>query len=282
MNQKLKIGQVNRLEIIKERSVGYFFDGGEAGDILMPKRHQPEHCEVGDELDVFVFHDSEGRLTATVKHPVARVGEVAWLQVVGFHRAGAFLDWGLTKDLLVPPWEQAEPMELDQYYAVRIFLDPYERILGSSRLEGIQESSDGRFKAGQAVDLLIVADTELGFKAIVNHSHWGILYHSEVFQTLQLGQKLKGYIQRIRPDQKIDLSLNPPGYNASQMDQLGQQILTQIEAHGGLLPLTDKSSPEAIREAFGVSKKNFKQAVGKLYKARRILIEPQGLRRAPR
>lgn len=280
----VNIGKVNRLKIAKERSVGYFFDGGEAGDILMPKRHQPEHCEVDEWLDVFVFHDAEGRLTATVHWPVAQVGEVAWLKVVGMHRAGAFLDWGLTKDLLVPHREQAEEMVLAEHYLVYIYLDPFERILGSSKLEHhIKETvAPNDYKPSQQVELVVAESTELGLKVIVNHRHWGMLYHNEIFQPLRVGQKLKGFIKKVREDQRLDISLQPQGYNNQSMEQLASRIMKQIEASGGLLTLTDKSPPEVIYAAFQVSKKNFKQAVGKLYKDRRITIEPEGLKAVPK
>lgn len=277
----LKIGKMNRLRVAKERSVGYFFDGGEHGDILMPVRHQPDELvEVDDELDVFIFHDSEGRLTATVRPPIVEVGQLAYLKVVGMHRAGAFMDWGLTKDLLVPHFQQAEEMILDEWYLVKIFLDDYGKILGSSLFDRIEDMPEANYKPGQQVDLQIVADTDLGFKAIVNKTHLGILYHNEVFQALEPGERIKGFVKTVREDNKLDLSLKKPGYQARQMDDLGARILVEIDSAGGFLEISDKSSPDEIREAFQVSKKNFKQAVGKLYKERHILIEPGGMRRA--
>lgn len=277
----VEIGKFNRLRIAKERSVGYFFDGGEAGDILMPKRHQPEHCEVGDELDVFIFLDAEERLTATVRKPYAQVDEIAWLKVIDTHRIGAFMDWGLTKDLMVPLREQKELMMPGQFYLVKILLDDSNRIIGSTRIEDyLNETNEGEFEYGQEVDLLIADETELGFKAIVNHTHWGLLYANEVFQKLETGQKHKGYIKKLRDDLKIDLSLQKPGYDAQQIGQLATQILARIEAEGGFLALSDKSPPEAIYAAFGISKKSYKQAVGNLYKHRLITIEPTGLRLA--
>jgi len=270
----VEIGKFNRLKIIKERSVGYFFDGGEDGDILMPKRHQPEFCEVGDELDVFIFHDAEERLTATTRIPLAQVGEVAWLEVIDTHPVGAFLDWGLTKDLLVPLREQAVEMEVGKSYLVRILLDPRERIIGSAKLENyLEETSDGSFEAGQQVSLLLAEHSELGFRAIVNHSHWGLLYDTEVFQALETGQTVPGYIKKVRDDLRLDLSLQPPGYVQSRIDGLAGQILERLKAQGGKLALSDKSPPEEIYAAFGVSKKNFKQALGLLYKERLVTLD---------
>jgi predicted RNA-binding protein (virulence factor B family) len=278
----VEIGKFNRLRIAKERSVGYFFDGGEAGDILMPKRHQPDHCEVDDELDVFIFLDAEERLTATVRKPYAQVDEIAWLKVIDTHRVGAFLDWGLTKDLMVPLREQKELMMPGQYYLVKILLDDSNRIIGSTRIEDyLNETNEGEFEYGQEVDLILADETELGFKAIVNHTHWGLLYENEVFQKLEKGQKHIGYIKKLRDDLKIDLSLKKPGYDRAHMGQLGEQILERIEQSGGFLALSDKSPPEAIYEAFGISKKSYKQAVGNLYKHRLITLEEGGLRLAP-
>ncbi|MGV3526299.1 MAG: S1 RNA-binding domain-containing protein [Candidatus Sericytochromatia bacterium] len=278
----IHIGKWNRLQISKERSVGYFFDGGSDGDILMPQRHQPDTpCEVGDEMDVFIFHDAEGRLTATVRKPYAQVGEVAWLKVVDTHRAGAFLDWGMTKDLLVPLREQHEDeiMEVGEHYLVYIHLDAFDKIVGTAKLEEhLFENGTDHFEEGEAVSLVIAESNPLGYKAVVNHTHWGLLYGNEVFQPLKVGQSVSGYVKKIREDGKIDLALNKPGYSHERMDQISQTILDRIRAEGGFLPLTDKSPPEAIYNLFQISKKNFKQAVGRLYKARLITIEPQGLR----
>lgn len=275
----VEIGKFNRLRIEKERSVGFFFDGGDDGDILMPKRHQPEHCEVGDEMDVFIFRDAEERLTATTRIPYAQVGEVAWLKVIDTHRIGAFLDWGLTKDLLVPFREQAQEMEAGKHYLVYILLDESDRIIGSTRLEDyLQETNNKSFKAGQEVDLIVAEHYDIGFKVVINHSHWGMLYSNEVFQRISLGQKLKGYIKKIREDDKLDVSLQPQGYDKKRFASLADQILAEIKNEGGFLALSDKSPPEEIYAAFQVSKKAYKQAVGKLYKERRITIDPDGLR----
>jgi uncharacterized protein len=275
----VEIGKFNRLQIIKERSVGYFFDGGDAGDILMPKRHQPESCAEGDVMDVFIFLDAEERLTATVRKPFAQVDEIAWLKVIDTHRIGAFMDWGLTKDLLVPLREQVELMMPGQSYLVKIILDDTQRIVGSTRLENyLNETNEGEFEYGQEVSLLIAEHTELGFKAIVNHTHWGLIYENEIFKPLSIGQTITGYIKKLRDDLKIDLSLQKPGYDRNQTGQLSNQILKKIREQGGFLALSDKSPPEDIYAAFGVSKKSFKQAVGNLYKQRLILLENGGLR----
>lgn len=279
---QVKVGQSNLLTVIKDSSFGYFFDGGEDGDILMPNRHKPDYeLSIGDNVDVFVFHDSEERLTATVKFPVAQMDEIVFLEVIDKSRFGAYLDWGLTKDLFVPESEQYNPMEVGEYYFVRILLDNHGRIIGSSYFtEDIEEYNKETFSLKQEVNALIVRDTEMGWKAIINNTHWGIIFHNETFKKICIGQVVKAYVKNIREDDKIDLSLVPIGFNHEHISDLGQKILDEIDFNNGFLPLTDKSSPEEIHEVFEVSKKSFKQAVGFLYRERIILIEKDGLRRS--
>lgn len=280
---RVKVGQSNTLTVIKDTSFGYFLDGGEDGDILMPNRHKPDHeLNIGDSVDVFVFHDTEERLTATVKFPVAQMGEVAYLKVVDENRYGSYLDWGMTKDLFVPESEQYVPMELGSYYFVRILLDNNgRRIIGSSSfMDDIEECNNDTFSLKQEVKALIVRDTEMGWKAIINDSHWGIIFHSETFKKIAVGDVVKAYIKKIREDGRIDLSLTPIGFNPDHISKLGKQILDKIDSNKGFLPITDKSSPEEIHRVFEVSKKNFKQSVGFLYRERMIIIEQNGLRRS--
>lgn len=279
---RVKLGQSNLLTVIKESSFGYFFDGGEDGDILMPNRHKPDHeLDIGDKVNVFVFHDSEERLTATVKFPVAKMGEIAFLKVTDENRFGSYLDWGLTKDLFVPESEQYSPMELGESYFVRILLDNHGRIIGSSYfIEDIEEYNKETFSLKQEVKALIIRDTEMGWKAIINDTHWGIIFHNETFKRISIGQVVKAYVKNIREDDKIDLSLVPIGFNHDHISDLGKKILNKIDFHKGFLPITDKSSPEQIYRVFEVSKKNFKQAVGFLYRERMIIIEKDGLRRS--
>jgi predicted RNA-binding protein (virulence factor B family) len=279
---RVKVGQSNLLTVIKESSFGYFLDGGEDGDILMPNRHKPDYeLAIGDNVDVFVFHDSEERLTATVKFPVAQMGEIAYLKVIDTNRYGAYLDWGLSKDLFVPESEQYEPMELGNYYFVGILLDNRGRIIGSSYFsEDIEEYNNETFSLKQEVKALITRDTEMGWKAIINSTHWGIIFHNETFKKISIGQVVKAYVKNIREDDKIDLSLVPIGFNADHISDLGKQILDKIDFYNGFLPITDKSSPEKIYQMFEVSKKNFKQAVGFLYRERMILIKENGLCRS--
>jgi predicted RNA-binding protein (virulence factor B family) len=231
---------------------------------------------VGDTLDVFVYVDSEGHLAATTQKPLAQADEVAWLKVASINYIGAFLDWGLPKNLLVPFSEQHHEMEVGKSYLVKLFLDDKGRMAATTKLDEWLEEESVDFKPGQKVSLIIADKTDLGYKAVVNNSHWGLLYKNEVFQPLRKGQKLEGYIKQIREDKKIDLMLHEPGYG--KVEPLTDKILTRLKQNDGYLTLSDKSPPEAIYAAFGVSKKVFKQAIGALYKKQLIRIETNGIR----
>ena len=269
-----KLGRNNTLTILRRSDFGLFLDGEDYGDILLPRRFVTPEMQIGDTLDVFLCNDSEDRIVATTQTPKAMVGECAYLKVVSSNRFGAFLDWGLPKDLLVPFNEQQKPMQKGYSYTVYLFVDDSsERIAASSRLENWLSLEGGDFKAGQAVDLLIYAKSDLGFKAVINNSHLGQLYNNEVFQPLHYGERLTGYIKRRRPDGRIDLSLQMP--SEQQRDQLGEAIVAHLQQNDGVTQLTDRSSPDEIYREFGVSKANYKKALGRLYRERRILIEKQ-------
>jgi predicted RNA-binding protein (virulence factor B family) len=227
-------------------------------------------------LNVFVYVDSEGHLAATTKTPLAQVDDIAWLKVVSLNYVGAFLDWGLPKDLLVPFSEQHHEMEVGKSYLVKVFLDDKNRIAATTKIDRFITDESVDFEAGQKVSLIIVDKTELGFKAIVNNTHWGLLYQNELFQPLKRGQKLGGYIKQIREDGKIDLVLHQPGYG--KVVSLTDNILNKLKENNGALMLSDKSPPEAIYAAFGVSKKVFKQATGALYKKQLITIDKNGIK----
>ncbi len=209
--------------------------------------------------------------------PAAWVGEFALLKVVDVKEVGAFLDWGLPKDLFLPHSEQTRSLQPDQNVIVYIYLDKAERITASMRLDKHISVEPGDYKTGQEVDLLIAAETDMGFKAIIHNKHWGVLYHTEVFQELRYGQKIKGFISKIREDGKIDLILQAPGHKAAQND-IGPRILDEIKNAGGFLPVNDKTSAETIYELFGVSKKKYKIALGGLYKKRLITVDDDGIR----
>jgi len=273
----LKLGRYNLLRVVKTTSFGVYLDGSNYGEILLPKRYVPSDCQIDNWLRVFVYLDSEDRLIATTDTPKAQVGECVSLKVVAVSHFGAFLDWGLPKDLLVPRREQAQPMQVGQSYVVYVHVDgPSESIIGSSRLELFLNDIGSDFKARQAVDLLIYERTELGFKAVIDNTHLGLLYANEVFQPLSVGERVQGYIKTVRSDQKIDLMLQLP--SAVAHDALTTKILEHLHAGGGRSEFTDKSSPEAIYQEFQVSKAHFKRAIGLLYKQQQIVIGKEGIR----
>jgi hypothetical protein len=271
------IGLMNELEVVKTVDFGIYLDGGPHGEILMPRRYVPEGCKPGDVLNVFIYLDSEDRLLATSETPKAMVGEFALLKVISVTAVGAFLDWGLPKDLLVPFREQQQRMEEGKSYLVYVYLDDEsQRIVATSKLDKCVDNIPVDYEVGEEVDLLIAGQTDLGYKAIIDNSHWGMIYKNEVFQDLKTGQKLKGFIKTIREDEKIDLSLQKEGYE--KIDDLSQAILNKLAANNGFLPFTDKTDPELIKKTFQISKKNFKKAIGSLYKHRLVSLEEDGIR----
>ncbi len=275
----IDIGKFNNLTVTRKRDNEIYLDGGDSGEIALADKDAPGDCQVGDRLKVFVYIDGKNQLTATTKTPKAQADEVAWLKVVSLSHAGAFMDWGLPKDLLVPYSEQKGKMVEGRHYLVRLFLDEDNRIAASMLLDDFLQDQAFYYKEGQAVELIIAEQTELGFKAVVDNQYWGVLYKNEIFQPLEKGQKLTGYIKKIRPDNKLDLILSQEKYG-QKVDSTSSKILSILEKRGGYIALTDKSPPEMIYDTFGVSKKVFKQAIGGLYKQRRIVIEDKGIRLA--
>jgi len=234
--------------------------------------------KAGDSIEVFIMLDSEDRLTATTQKPYAMVDEFANLRVVSVTGIGAFLEWGMPKDLLVPFREQKIKMREGQSYMVRIYLDRVSgRLAASSKLDKFLDKTDATYETGEKVDLLICAKTDLGYKAIINGAHWGVVFHNEAFLPLERGQCLEGFIKQLRPDGKIDLCLQKPGYE--KVTDLTEVILSHIKKQGGFMPVTGKSSPEEIHSLFGVSKKTYKQAIGALYKKRLIEFVDGGTKR---
>lgn len=269
--QMIKIGKINKLNVLKKQGANVYLGNGTSGKVLLADKINSANCQPGDILEVFVYVDSEGHLAGTTRLPLAQVDDIAWLKVVSLNYVGAFLDWGLPKDLLVPFSEQHHEMEVGKYYLVKVFLDEKSRIAASTKINRFITDESVDFQVGQKVPLLIAEKTELGFKAIVNNTHWGLLYQNELFQPLTKGQKLEGYIKKIRADQKIDLSLHHPGYG--KVVSLTDTILIKLKENEGELMLSDKSPPQAIYNEFGVSKKAFKQAIGALYKKKLITID---------
>ena len=276
----LQIGNYNTLRIIKLISFGVYLDGGDGKEILLPTRYVPKGAKVDDEVQVFIYHDNEGRLIATTLHPKAVVGEFAFMRVKSVNSTGAFLDWGLMKDLLVPFKEQKMAMREGKWYLVYVHLDHLTgRIVASARVEKFLGNVPPEYESNQEVDLLVADDTEIGYKVIVNDLHWGMIYHNQVFQRLEKGERLKGYVKGVREDDKLDISLQPLGYQ--RVDGISQRILEALQMKDGYLPVHDKSDPAEIYSLFRCSKKAFKQAIGSLYKQHRIRMEADGIRLLP-
>lgn len=267
------IGRMNSLQVVKHTDFGLYLDGGADGEILLPKRYIPKDTpsEVEDWLNVFIYLDSDDKLIATTETPKVQVGQFASLKVVDINRVGLFLDWGLPKDLLLPHSEEKRPLQVGDYCVVYVFVDKRsKRITATARLDRYLDTVPATYTVGQEVDLLVVESTDMGFKAIINGKHWGLIHKNELFKFVRSGMQEKGFIKEVRADGKISLSLQAVGQEAAS--SLGEQILAKLREHDGVLPLNDKSSPEAISALFRVSKGNFKKAIGGLYKQGRIVI----------
>ena len=272
-----EIGKLNRLVVVKELDQGVYLDGDDLGEILLPGRYVPRDCKPGSSIEVFIYRDSEDRIVATTQMPFVMVGQFAALKVVDINSSGAFLEWGLDKDLLVPFREQKKKMEEGKSYVVFVYLDDKtNRIAASSKLDKFLDGQPACFQQDQEVDLLVCEQTEIGYKAIINNTHWGMLYKNEVFGQLEPCRHIKGFIKKVRDDGKIDLSLQRPGYE--KVDGVTGRIIHTLKEKRGFIPITDKSSPEIIYEMFGVSKKTYKKAIGALYKKRIITLEEDGIR----
>ena len=273
--KRVRIGRTNVLRVVKRLPFGAYLSASSAKEeILLPKRYEPEGCKVDDLLKVFIYFDSEDRIIATTEIPLAQVDECAYLKVVDVNKVGAFLDIGLMKDLFVPYAEQETPMEKGKSYVVRTYLDEHSgRIMASSKLDKFLLEESHSHQAEQAVDLIIYAETELGYKAVVGTTYIGLLYKNELLEPLKIGDKKQGYIKTVRSDKKLDLTLQQPSQKTRS--SLANQILSFIKEQGGSSTLTDKSTPDDIYKQFKVSKKEYKKALGALYKRRLIVIEKE-------
>ncbi len=279
--QEIQLGKMNELPIVKEVEFGYYLDGGELlGEILLPRGEIVEGespLQTGTKLMVFLYLDYEERLVATMKKPLAMVGDFAFLEVSWVNNFGAFLHWGPQKDLFVPFREQKKKMQKGQSYIVHLHIDEETyRIVASAKVDRYLHTDFPPYHPGDEVQILIWQKTELGLKAIVDNRYCGLLYDNQVFRHIKTGDCMKAYIQQIREDGKIDLSLQPSGQKA--VADFSNVLLQHLKENGGSTPLGDKSAAEEIYALFGVSKKVFKKAIGDLYKKRLILITPQGLR----
>ena len=272
-----KIGEQASLRIVREKPCGLYLDGGELGEVLLPRREMPDKWDLGGMVEVFIYNDSEDRQVATMQQPKAMPGQFARLRVVALTPVGAFLDWGLPKDLLVPFREQKTRMEIGKFYLVYVRVDEASgRIVATTRLARHLDLTPPAWREGDAVDLILYGKTELGYKAIINGSHSGLLFANEVFQKMQPGECVQGYIAGVRQDGKIDLSLHPPGRD--RVDGLEAQILAELEARGGYWSLCDSSPAGEIHQELGVSKRTFKQASGALLRKRKITLGDDGMR----
>jgi hypothetical protein len=275
----VQIGKINRLSVKGTQAYGVHLDGGDLGDILLKDKFAARKYQPDDKIDVFVYVDRDQRLVATTQKPYATVGEFAKLKVVSNSAAGAFMDWGLESDLFVPKSEQQDNMREGKSYVVFIFLsEKNNRITASSKLDKFLDLQPPEYEEGEEVDLIVYAQTDLGYNAVVNSAHIGMIYQNEVFQKLAIGRRLRGYVKKIREDLKIDLRLQQTGYQI--IDDVSQTILNTINDSGGMVAVTDKSPPEDIYNLFGVSKKVFKKAIGALYKKRLIIIETDCIKAA--
>ncbi|MBT8044588.1 MAG: GntR family transcriptional regulator [Verrucomicrobiae bacterium] len=275
------IGERSQLKILRENSPGFFLDSqSELGEILLPRNETDGTCGVGDTVDVFIYCDSEDRPIATMKNPKAMPGSFAALECIATTKIGAFLDWGLTKDLFVPFREQTSRLDIGKTYVVYIYVDPNsDRIVASRRINRHLSKEEPDYQVGQEVELMVYAKTELGYKAIINGRHSGVLFANEVFKKPAPGEQLTGYVTQVRSDGKIDLSLQSPDQSRQQIsDDLESRIETELIARGGSWELCDSSPPEAIYEALGVSKKAFKKATGALFRKHKITIGKDGIR----
>lgn len=277
----VEVGKYNTLKVVKLLDFGAYLAGDNGQEILLPKRYVPEGIQPGEEVEVFIYHDNEGRIIATTARPKAIVGEFEFLKVKSVSSIGAFLEWGLMKDLLVPFREQKMTMREGKWYLVYIRIDPVTgRIMATARIDKYLDNLPPQYEHNQEVNLLVADETEIGYKVIINNLHWGLVYRNEVFRRMERGEHLKGYIKEVREDEKIDVSLTPLGYQ--KVEGIAGTILESLKAQGGYLPVHDKSDPDEIYSLFRCSKKAFKQAVGALYKQHLILLEADGIRLAKR
>lgn len=274
----IQIGKYLELEIIKEVDFGLYLDGGPYGEVLLPIRYVPKEYEIGKDLKVLLYTDSEDRIIATTLEPFAVADEFACLEVKAVMEFGAFLDWGLPKDLFVPFREQVHAMQVGEHYVVRVYVDEKtDRMIASGRLNRFVEIVAEGLEEGEKVDLLIAEKTEVGYKAIINEAYWGVIYHNEIFSELKIGERREGFVKKIREDGKVDLSLEEQGYQ-KQIPVAAKNLIQQIKENDNFLALTDKSPPEEIYQKLKMSKKAFKKAVGMLYKQRLIVLEKGGIR----
>ena len=272
----IRLGSMNALTLLRRDDKGGWLDAEDFGEILLPMRQLPRDAKPGSTVKVFVYLDGDEELVVTGFKPYAQVGEFVGLKVVSASRVGAFLDWGLKKDLFVPAREQAQAMQVDKHYVVYLYLDREGRVAATSKLDRFLDEGWPEYKPGDAVSILPCEHTPLGIKAVVDSRYWGVLYRNELFGKVTTGREIRGFIKQVREDGKIDLTLNQPGQAGTQT--AAEKIMARLQKQDGFLPVGDKSSPEVIYQLFTMSKGTFKKAIGALYKQGQILIEDDGIR----
>mgnify|MGYP000768097243 CR=1 FL=1 len=272
----VKLGKYNQLKVVKEVDFGVYLDGDDDGEILLPARYVPDGCKPDDVLNVFIYLDNEERLIATTLQPLVQVGEFACLEVAWVNEFGAFLNWGLMKDLFVPFREQKMKMQVGRKYVVHAHVDEESyRIVASAKVERYLSKEKPEYAPGAEVNILIWQKTDLGFKAIIDNKYSGLLYENEIFSSIETGMEMKAFVKQVREDGKVDLILQKPGFE--KVDDFAKTLLDYIKEQGGRIHLNDKSPAEDIYDTFGVSKKTFKKGVGDLYKKRLITLHEDGI-----
>lgn len=272
----IKVGQYNTLKVIRAVDFGLYLDDGDEG-ILLPKRFVPAGAQIGDELKVFVYHDSESRLVATTQQPAGIVGEIVKLPVVSVSDQGAFMDWGLMKDIFVPKSKQLTGMRLGAHYLVKIYIDEQTgRVAATEKIEPFLSNENLEVKEMDMVDLTVYRRTDIGYVVIINHRHTGVLHFNEIYRDITEGDRFKGFIKKIRPDNKIDVVVGKPGYQ--RVEDEASKVLRLLQENNGYLPYNDKSSPDDIYSFFGMSKKTFKMTTGGLYKQKKIVFTQTGIK----
>ena len=272
----IRLGSMNSLTLLRRDDKGGWLDAEDFGEVLLPMRQLPRDAKPGSAVKVFVYLDGDEELVITGFKPYAQVGEFVGLKVVSASRVGAFMDWGLKKDLFVPAREQAQAMQVDKHYVVYLYLDREGRVAATSKLDRFLDEGWPEYQPGDAVSILPCEHTPLGIKAVVDSRYWGVLYRNELFGKVTIGREIRGFIKQVREDGKLDLTLNQPGKAGTET--AAQKIMTRLQKQGGFLPVGDKSSPQVIYQLFAMSKGTFKKAIGALYKQGDIVIEEDGIR----
>jgi len=273
----VQVGKYNTLKIVKHVDFGLYLDGGESGEILLPKRYVPKDAKIDEDLAVFIYHDSENRLVATTEHPIGTVGEIVSLEVVSITEQGAFMDWGLMKDIFVPLSQQQSRMQVGYSYLVMIYIDAQTgRVAATEKIDKFLSNLDLTVKELEEVDLVVYRKSDLGYVVIINSKHLGLLHFNEVFRELEYGESLKGFIKKILPENKIDVVLGKRGYEKVMEET--DKILELLQENNGYLPYHDKSDPKEIYDFFGMSKKTFKMTLGKLFKEKKIELTKTGFK----